>query len=86
MKPKTAGQIAYEAAAKATNCKQNWNNANKAKWEAAARAVISLEARRLDGGNYDYCGCPHCSMLLDVTSIKKDERKKVLEEINGNKR
>ena len=36
---KTIGQIAYEAAAKVTNCDQPWSKANQAKWEAAAEAV-----------------------------------------------
>ena len=38
---KTPGQIAYEAAAAATGCKQPWAEANQAKWEAAGAAVAN---------------------------------------------
>jgi hypothetical protein len=37
---KTPGQVAYEAAAAATSCTQSWEESNKAKWEAAATAVL----------------------------------------------
>lgn len=33
------GRIAYEAAAAATGCTQPWEEANQAKWDAAALAV-----------------------------------------------
>jgi len=39
MTDKTDGQVAYEAAAKLTKCSQPWSEANKCKWEEAARAV-----------------------------------------------
>lgn len=44
---KTLGQIAYEAAAAVTACGQPWNEANKAKWEMAANAVLVEAGKRL---------------------------------------
>lgn len=46
---KTLGQIAFEAAAEATGCEQSWQDANQAKWEAAAEAVKASIAEWLEG-------------------------------------
>ena len=38
-KGESLGRIAYDAAAKVTGCEQPWEEANQAKWIAAAQAV-----------------------------------------------
>jgi hypothetical protein len=60
---KSPGQIAYEAAQKATGCSQPWEEANREKWEAAANAVIAAEKERCakiadywGAGNWKYNG------------------------------
>jgi len=48
---KTPGQIAYEAAAKATDCNQPWSEANQSKWNAAAEAVATEINNGYDSDN-----------------------------------
>ena len=43
------GRIAYEAAAAATGCTQPWEEANQAKWDAAALAVAEAYAKFCEG-------------------------------------
>lgn len=56
IEPRDIGRIAYEAAAKATGCEQPWAEANQAKWNAAAMAVLAWACHELDE-EAEY-GCP----------------------------
>lgn len=54
--PHNIGRIAYEAAAEATGCTQPWEQANQAKWEAAARGVLAWACGQMEQ-EAEY-GCP----------------------------
>ena len=44
---KTLGQIAYEADALTTGCREPWEDANQEKWESVAAAVYAALASEL---------------------------------------
>lgn len=46
--PHDIGRIAYEAAAAETGCAQTWEQANQAKWTAAARGVLAWENAEIE--------------------------------------
>jgi hypothetical protein len=55
------GRIAYEAAAKLTDCKQPWEEANQDKWNAAATAVADeLRKPKIEEPKGD-TPCPECN-------------------------
>lgn len=54
--PHDIGRIAYEAATSATGCTQPWEQADQAKWTAAARGVLAWACDQMDQeASY---GCP----------------------------
>ncbi len=54
--PHDIGRIAYEAAAAETGCAQPWEQANQAKWSAAARGVLAWACGQMEQ-EAEY-GCP----------------------------
>ncbi len=57
LEPHNIGRIAYEAAAAATGCAQQWDLADQAKWTAAARGVLAWACNELDAEAQYGCPC-----------------------------
>lgn len=55
--PHDIGRIAYGAAAVATGCDKPWEQANQAKWNAAAQAVLAWACNELDEEAKYGCPC-----------------------------
>jgi hypothetical protein len=45
------GQVAFESAAKLTDCKQTWEEANQAKWCAAAKGIVDALNKGIEDAN-----------------------------------
>lgn len=79
------GKTAYEAAAKVTDCKQSWEDANQEKWIAAALAVQADERQRcIDAGNTiiktdDECVTPQERVEAEIFNRAIQAYQKVLE-------
>lgn len=71
MNEKTFGQIAYEAAAKATNCDQPWELANQRKWNAAGNAVAEFCGKFADETKADLD-----AVLAVATSLRDEDDEK----------
>ena len=39
--------------------------------------------KNLPNGKYDFCNCPHCSKLIDVKSLRADERQRCIDAVDS---